>query len=100
MDFIIFIILLVVVIAIYRDLKFVVYYLGILEIFFNLSHYIGNNLSFINLNSFVDSYIPTSILSMIDKYSSGIINDIISWSLVICFAIFLYYLIKYFFKKK
>ena len=100
MDLIVFIILLVIVIAIYRDLKFVVYYLGILEIFFRLAHYIGDNISFINLNSFVNSYIPTSILSMIDKYSSGIINDIISWSLVICFIIFLYYLIKYFFKKK
>lgn len=100
MELIIFLILLIIVISLYRDLKFVVYLLGILEIFFRIMHYLGDNLPLININPVVNPYIPTSLFSIIDKYTTGIINIIISWALVIAFIIFLYYLIRYFFKKK
>lgn len=100
MDLIIFLILLAVVIVFYRDIKFVAYLVGILEILFRLLHYLGDNLPVINMNFFVDKYIPTSVFSIFDKYVTGIVGDIINWTLVLLFVMFVSYLIKYFIKKK
>ena len=100
MDLVIILILVVVVIMVYRDVKFLTYLLGILEIFFRLIHYIGDNLTVVNINSFVDSYIPTSIFKVFSKYTTGIVYDIISWVLVIGFGALLYYLIEYLIRKK
>jgi len=100
MDLIIFIILIVLVIGFFRDIKFVVYLIGILEIFFRILHYLGDNIVFININSFINNYFPDSIFSIIDKYTVGIVNYALTWVLVICFIMFLGYLIKYFFKMK
>lgn len=44
MDLIIIILLIVGVVIIYKDVKFVTYLIGILEIFFRLMHYIGDNI--------------------------------------------------------
>lgn len=100
MDLVIFLILLVVVIAVFRDFKFVVYFLGILEVFFNLAHYLGDNLPFVNINPFINTYIPTSVFSIASQYTIGIVEDILCWVLFACFVMFLVYLIKYFFKMK
>jgi len=100
MDLVILIVLIVIVVCAYKDIKFVTYLLGILEIFFRIMHYLGDNLPIIRINPVVDVYFPTSLFSVINKYTSGIINDLLSWILVICFIIFLSYLVKYFFKKK
>ncbi len=100
MDLVIFLILIALVIVFFRDVKFVVYLIGILEIFFRILHYLGDHITFININTFINSYFPTSIFAIINKYTIGVVNDIISWVLVIAFIMFLIYLIKYFFKMK
>lgn len=100
MDLIIIILLIVGVVVIYKDVKFVTYLIGILEIFFRLIHYIGDNITFINLNPFVNKYIPYSLFSIIEKYTSGVVSAIISWLLVAVFIMFLVYLVKYLIKKK
>lgn len=100
MDLVILFLVIGVVVVLYQDVKFVVYLLGILEIFFRIVHYLGDNISFINLNSFVNRYIPSSMFSVAGKYTSGIVYDIVSWFLVIGFIAFLYYLVEYFFRKK
>lgn len=100
MELIIFLILLVIVIAFFRDIKFVVYFLGILEIFFRIIHYLGDHITFININTFINNYIPTSLFAIINKYTVGIVNEIMSWVLVAGFILFLVYLVKYFFKIK
>lgn len=100
MDLILFLILLVVVIIFYRDIKFVAYYIGILEILFRLLHYLGDNLPIIHMNSFVDKYLPNSVFSIFDGYVTGVIGDIINWAIVLLLAVFVFYLIRYFFKRK
>ena len=100
MDLIILILLIIAVVVAYRDFKFVTYLIGILEIFFRLIHYIGDNLSLININPFVNKYILSSLFSIIGKYTTGIVYDILSWILVGVFAAFLFYLVKYLIKKK
>ncbi|MGM9879378.1 MAG: hypothetical protein ACI31R_05095 [Bacilli bacterium] len=100
MDLIILILLIIAVAVLYRDFKFVTYLFGILEIFFRLIHYIGDNIPLININPFVNKYIPSSLFSIIEKYTTGIVYDIISWLFILIFAMFLFYLVRYFIKKK
>lgn len=100
MDLVIFLILIVLVVIVFRDVKFVVYLIGILEIFFRIVHYLGDNLPFININPFVNKYIPDSVFDIVNAYTIGIVQDIFSWVLVVIFIMFLAYLVKYFFKKK
>lgn len=100
MDLVILILLIIAIVVAYKDVKFVVYLVGILEIFFRLIHYIGDNLPLININPFVNRYIPVSIFSVIGKYTNGIVYDIFSWVLVATFVMFLFYLVKYLIKKK
>ena len=100
MDLIIILVLIVIVIMVYRDVKFLTYLLGILEIFFRLVHYIGDNLTIVRINPFINKYIPTSIFKVFANYTTGSVYDIISWVLVIGFCAFLYYLVEYLIRKK
>lgn len=77
MDLVIIIILIIAIAFMYKDIKFITYLLGVLEIFFRIIHYIGDNISFININSFVNRYIPTSLFGVINKYTSGLVSDIL-----------------------
>lgn len=100
MDLIIILILVAIVVMVRRDVKFLVYLLGILEVFFRLVHYIGDKLTIIDINTFVNKYIPTSIFSVFDKYTTGIVYDFICWILVVGFGTFLYYLVSYLINKR
>ncbi len=100
MDLAVLLILVILVVILFKDIKFLVYLIGIIEIFFRIVHYIGDHLGIGELNSLINNYLPSSIFNIIDKYSSGIIYDILSWVLVGAFIAFLYYLIRYFIKKK
>ena len=97
---IILFILIVLVAFLYRDVKFVAYLIGILEIFCRLIHYLGDNLPISGFNGFINRNVPSSLFSIIDKYTTGPVNVIISWILVVFIGLFLFYLIRYFFKKK
>lgn len=100
MELVIILILIGIVIFVYKDYHFIVYLLGTLEIFFRLIHYIGDHISFIKINPFINKYIPTSLFDVVSKYTSGIVELIASWLLVITFIFLLIYLIKYLFKIK
>ena len=100
MDLVIVILLIIAVVVLYRDVKFVTYLIGILEIFFRIIHYIGDNLSLVNINPFINKYIPSSLFSIISRYTQGMVRDILCWILVIIFIMFLVYLIKYLIKRK
>ncbi len=100
MDLIIILVLLIGIFILARDIKFVVYMLGVIEIFCRIMHYLGDNLPFVNINPFVNTYIPKSTLSVVSKYTTGIVCDVLCWVLVIGFIVFLVYLIKYLIKRK
>ena len=100
MDLIIILLLFAAIIVIYKDVKFVVYSIGILEIFFRLVHAIGKKLTIANIDLFINDYIPKSIFAVFKKYTTGIVYEIIYWILIVGFIVFLYYLIRYMIKKK
>lgn len=97
MDLAVLLILIIIVVLVLKDVKWVTYLIGIVEIFLRLIHYIGDNLKIASLNNFINEYFPTSIFAIIEKYSSGVVYDILSWVLVLFLIWFLIYLVKYLF---
>jgi len=100
MDLVVLLALIILVVFLFKDVKFLVYLIGIIEIFLRIMHYIGDHLGIRELNSLINNYLPSSIFDIIAKHSSGIIYEVLSWILVGAFIAFLYYLIRYFIKKK
>lgn len=100
MDLVILVVLIGVVIFFFKQFSSFVYFMVIVDIFLRLLHTIAINLGIAELTSFVGKYIPTSIPAIIDAYSSGIFNTLLIWGYIILYAIFEFYTIRIFFKKK
>lgn len=100
MDLIILIVLIAIVVFYYKTFKNVVYFLGITEIFFRLTHIIATKLDMKAITDLVNLYIPSSLTSILAKYASGLLYELMSWGLVILFICFLVYLVKDFIKKR
>ena len=100
MDLIIFILLVAVVMALLKDIKWVTYLIGIIEIFLRLVHYIANHLGISEVASFVNNNLPGSIFEILAKYSSGLFYDVLSWILVVFLVWFLIYLVNYLFSAR
>lgn len=99
MDLIILVIIIGLIIFFYKKFRNVIYFLGIVEIFFRIVHVVGDLIGVKVINDAINSFIPESILSIFAKYSSGLLYDIIVWIFVVLFVIFEYYLIRGFFSK-
>ena len=84
----------------FKDFKSVVYFLGIIDITFRLFHKLIELIEINFLTEFVTNYIPASLESVINHYSTGILNTILIWVLFLLYIYFLIYLIKYWLKKK
>ncbi len=100
MDLIIILILILAVAFFFKDFKNVVYFLGILEIFFRLVHFIANTLKIRELTNMVNTYIPSSLVQIVGKYANGLLYDIFVWILIGMFCCLEFYLVKYFIKRK
>ena len=97
---IILVITIIIVALFFKDFKSVVYFLGIIEIFLRLIHKISSLLKIDTFTEFINKYIPSSLEGIINTYSSGILNIVLIWILVLLFIFFEWYLINYWFKKK
>ena len=97
---ILLVVAIIIVAIFFKDFKSVVFFLGIIEVFFRLVHRIALLLEIGEFSSFVNKYIPSSLEGIIDTYSSGILNTVLLWILIFLFVYFEWYLIKYWVKKK
>jgi hypothetical protein len=100
------VVLIVLVIAIiivglfFKDFKSVVYFIGIVDIFFRLLHKLITLINVKVITDFVVAYIPSSVEAIINNYSTGILNTVLIWVLFLLYCYFEFYLIKYWLKKK
>lgn len=97
---IILVILIIVVGIFFKDFKSVVYFMGIVDIFFRLLHKLISLIDVNVISDFVRMYIPSSLEAIIDNYSTGILNTVLIWVLFLIYVCFLVYLVKYWVKKK
>ena len=88
---IILVIAIIVVGIFFKDFKSVIYFIGIVDIFFRLLHKIASLINVKDLNDFLENYIPSSIEAVINNYSSGILNTVLIWLLVLLYIYFLWY---------
>ena len=100
MDLIVLFVLLILIIIFFRDAKSLIYGLGIIEIFLRLITFLKYNIKIPEVNNILDKYVPENIVDIFSHYSSGLLYEILKWSIFICMVWFLVYLVKYFFKRK
>lgn len=100
MDLVVLLVLIAVVVAFFKRFSSFVYFMAIVDIFLRIVTFIKIQLAIPEFTNFVNRYIPASIPSIIDRYSSGIFNTILIWGYVVIFIIFEFYIIRTFFKKK
>lgn len=100
MEVIILIILLALVIIVFRKFSSFVYGVAIIDIALRILEFIKYNINIKEVMTFINKYCPSSVLSVINKNTSGTINDILAWAYVAIMSIFLFYTIKTFIKKK
>ena len=99
MDLIIILLLLAVIVFFFRDFKHTAYFLGIVELFLRLLHFLADHLQVAELSKFINKYIPNSLFTMLGKYANGLLYEILMWVLFAYFCALLVYLIRYFFKR-
>ena len=100
MDGIIILIIIIVVGVYFRRIDKVVTGVAIVDIFLRLFRFLVENIQINGISEYIEKYLPASIPSIINAYTTDIINSILLWIYVICMAIFLGYTIRYFISKK
>ena len=99
-DLIVLIALIIVVIMFFKRFSSFVFLMAIIDISLRILTFIKNNIGLKDVSALIGKYIPSSIFSIIDKYSNGSVNILLKWAFVIIMCIFLSYIIKIFIKKK
>ncbi len=94
MELIIIFIVLIAITFLFKNFHSFIYSLGALDIFFRIMHYLKNNINSPELYKFVNANIPQSIPSLIEKYTTGIFNELLMWVYIINFIILEIYIIK------
>ncbi len=97
---IVLVVSIIIVALFFKDFKSVVYFLGIIEIFLRLLHRIADLVTIKIVDSFITNNVPSSIEAIIDYYSSGILNTVLIWVLILLFIFFEWYLVKFWLSKK
>ena len=101
-DLIVLVVGLILVIMFFRRFSSFVFFMAIVEIFLRILTFIKKNISLKDVSNIIDKYIPESIFSIIDNYTSQIptLCIILKWCFVIIMAIFLGYIVKIIISKK
>lgn len=100
MDLVILIVLIAIVIIFFKRFSSFIYFLAITDIFLRIMTFLNAELARLGIYLYLNKYIPASIPSIINSYSSGILNTVLMWLYVIAIIIFESYIIKTFFRKK
>ena len=99
-DLTILIILLLLVLFFFRRFSSFVYAVAIIDIFLRILAFIKENVPIPELKALIGRYFPSSIPSVIGKYSNGIFYSILMWVFVFIYICFLCYVTKTFIHKK
>lgn len=101
-DLIVLIILLILVIMYFNRFSSFVFFVAIVDIFLRIATFVKDNIPLRDISAIISKYLPESVIDIINKYTSNweIVNLVLRWAYVVIMTIFLYYIIKIFWKKK
>lgn len=100
MDLIIILLLVILTIIFFRRLSNVVYVICIIDIFLRILDRLEVMIGVPEFSNLVNKYFHNSILEIINSYTTGIINTILVWLLLITYIVFLFYVTQTFFRKR
>ena len=90
----------VIVFGLKRSFSGFVYAVGASEILFRLLDFLKSRLFSGEISAFIGKYFPSSIPSVIDHYTDGLLYEILIWFFVGIMIVFEFYTIRIFFKKR
>lgn len=99
-DLVVLIVLLVFVIIYSKRFQTYMFGFGMIDILFRILNLINGFIPIKEIKTFINTYIPASIPSVINHYATGIFNAVLIWIYIIIMAIFLFYVVKIFLKRK
>lgn len=99
-EVIILAVLVALTIIFFRKFSNVIYIICIIDIFLRILSKIESMLNIAKFSNFVNKYFSSSIESIINIHSNGIINTILIWLYIGIYMVFLFYIVRTFFKKK
>lgn len=100
MDLIIILLLVILTIIFFRRLSNVVYVICIIDIFLRILSRLEIMLGVPEFSTLINKYFHNSMLDIINSYTTGIINTILVWLLLVTYIVFLFYVTQTFFRKK
>ena len=98
MDIVILFIILLIAALVFKKLSNVIISLGLIDIFLRILNYIGNN-TIKEINEFINKVFPSSIPSIISKYSEGLLESILMWGYILLMILFIYYVFRMLLKR-
>ena len=93
MDIVIIFIILLIVALVFKRVSNVIIFFGLIDIFLRIIDYIGKHTSS-DINNFINKIFPDSIPAIINKYSTGVLEDVLMWVYVGLMILFLYYVFR------
>lgn len=100
MDLVVLLVLMGLVIFFFRRFSNFIYFIGFIDILLRIINFIKDQLFRGEIYAFIDKYIPKSIPTIIDNYSSGLLYTILLWLYVVGMIVFEFYIIKIFFRRR
>lgn len=100
MDAIVIIIILLIVLFSSKKFGKFVYAFAIIDILLRIFTFIRLNINIPDFNRFISMYFPSDIPGIINKYTNGVLSDVLMWGYVIMFIVFEFYIMRAFFRNK
>lgn len=97
---IVLIIIFIIVFCCKRTFSGFVYAVGASDILFRLLYFLRERLFSGEISNFIGKYFPSSIPSVIDHYTDGILYEVLIWIFVGIMIVFEFYTIRIFLKKR
>lgn len=99
-DLVVLIVLLVFVIIYSKRFQTYIFGFGMIDIIFRILNVVRGYIPIKGVTTFIDTYIPSSIPAVIDKYTDGVLCMCITFVYVAIMIVFLYFIVKIFLKRK
>ena len=99
-DIIVLAVLIVFVVIYSKRLQTYVFGFGMIDILFRILNIIKGFIPISDVKELIKEYIPSSVPGVINNYTTGVLNIVFTWIYVIIMAVFLYYVIRIFVKRK
>lgn len=99
-DLVVLVVLIVFVIIYSKRFQTYIFGFGMIDILFRILNVINGFIPVKEIKAFINTYIPASVPTVINNYTKGMFNMALTFIYVIIMAIFLYYVVRIFIKRK